>query len=62
MIANLRRMSADSCASAWTRRARSDTPLSSSACVFSKLATDAGSAVSSTVPSAKTARSSASVW
>lgn len=62
LIANLRRIKADNCASACTRRARSETPCSKAACVFSNPATEAGSAVSSTVPSAKTALSSASVW
>ena len=62
LMANLRRMRADSWASAWTRAASADTPASRGACERSNAATLAGSAVSRTLPSVKTMRMSASVW
>ena len=61
-MANFLRMSATSAGSACTRAASCETPRSSAAWVTLKLATLAGSAVSSSVPSTKTMRMSRSVW
>ena len=61
-MANLRRMRAASWASACTRVARAATPASRPAWDWRNAATDVGSAVSRTVPSANTARRSARVW
>ena len=62
LMANFLRMSCTSCASACTRRARSEMPRSSAACVSLKLATLPASLVSSSVPSTITTRMSRSVW
>jgi hypothetical protein len=62
LMLNLRRISADSSASACTRSANDTTPCTSDACERKNAARLSASAVSRTVPSAKTTRMSLKVW